>query len=237
MAAAHLDVAGLNEDAQRLRQLAAKEESREPSAFIKVDLCVVEVSLNKLANVDCERYGGRKGTSVLDLLTKLARDGTSPKSCGVASSSEPKLPTLIEGLQRDGFAEVRFRPSLWVVPGMPATVDTRRNLGAATDSQGRPLKIGGRADVLADLAANDQIHMSFRLCVSRPDYSGPIAGIPPVTNTTVATSLDLRSGQTIVLGGLATKRNSNDRDRTLTFVTVRAEIVKKVGAASAATRR
>ncbi len=71
IAAEHLEAAGCTEEAKRVRQMEAEERSHSTGAFVVVDLRMIEFRPAKLAEISSERYGGTKGISVLDLLTKL----------------------------------------------------------------------------------------------------------------------------------------------------------------------
>ena len=58
-----------------------------------------------------------------------------------------------------------------------------------------------RADVLAFVTADDQVHLDFRLRVSRPDMTVFCAGISPMKNRDMEAGMDIRSGQTVVIVG------------------------------------
>jgi hypothetical protein len=232
IAAEHLEAAGLKDDAQRILQIAAAE-SREPRAFIQVDLRMVDIPMSKLAEMSSERYGGNKDMSALALLTKLLSANAPPGSRDLAPSSDPKLLALIGALLRDGFVEVLAEPSLMVTSGVPATVG---------DYQGAPVgRPGIRADVLAGLAANDQIHLDFRLRKWQLDSSGGFcAGMPSIKILEIKTALDLHSGQTAVVGIGGTRvvwRTSQNGEEMRTFVLVRAQVLRKETATKTATEK
>jgi Flp pilus assembly secretin CpaC len=208
------------------------------AAAIKVELQMVEMQINKLANTDSWRYGGSRGTSVLELLRKLYFGNSRRGNRGIAPSSDARLIALLEALRRDGFAEVLAEPSLTVASGRAATLNAAGNpAGPPGYFPGKAKETGTRADVRADFAANDRIHVDFRLRVCQPDLSGPIAGIPPLKERAIESGLELRSGQTAVLGRLVAPRNSNNGEMVIMFVLVRAEIVTNDTAARTTTSR
>ena len=199
-AASHLEAAGLSDEAARFRQLAANEQASAPTDAIQVELRMVELPLNKLANTTSERYGGSKDMSVQALLMKLCSSCALPRNRGYLPSSDPKLLALLDALGRDGIVDELSEPSLMVSSGRPATVN-----------------VSARADVLAFVTANGQVHLDFRLRVSRPDVTLFCAGIPPMKNREMEAGIDLRSGQTVVIVGPVEWRNSSNGESMQTF--------------------
>ena len=126
LAAAHLEAAGLKEEAQRVRQRAAKEPSHTTVAArqpILVELRMLELPWTKLDKLSSERYGGSKGMSVMELLSKLQSACADPRSPTFSASLDPnKLLSLIEALCKDHLVEPLAEPSLVVVPGRSASV-------------------------------------------------------------------------------------------------------------------
>ncbi len=263
-AAEHLEAAGRGEEARRVRLMEAEERSRLESTFIKVDLRMIELPRGKLAQVSAVKYGGAKGTSVLDMLRKLQSADQKRETDNVLASPDTKLLALIEALLKDHLAVPRAEPSMMVVPGRSAYVLDGGEIGyVEKDAHGnenvRFKEYGTRADVLATLLPDNRIHVDLRFRVSEPDVANSIDGVPAVKSREIETGLDRRSGQTVIVGGLLENRSvsigatageagkSGGRDEhkevrpvietVETMVMMRAEIVKKELAAKGTTTR
>jgi type II secretory pathway component GspD/PulD (secretin) len=190
-----------------------EQNAHNGNQIILVKLQMIEVSLTKLASVSSERYGGSKGMSALELLTKLESTG------GVDRSSAPdlgKLAGLIEALPKDSLAKPLAAPSLMVEPKKPAYCLVGGEIGyRVKDAAGKESveykEYGTRADVVAIPTAGDQIHLDVRLRVSELDPAHSIPArensVPAITCRETEGGLALRSGETVVLGGLIEVRD------------------------------
>jgi hypothetical protein len=185
-----------------------EKNPRQRHPFILVKLGMIEVSLTKLADVSSERYGGIKGMSVLELLTKMQSTGGS--NCLTAPDLN-KLPGLIEALRKDGLATARAEPSLLVEPERPAYCLVGGEIGyRVKDAAGKEAveykEYGTRADVVAIPTAGNRIHLDVRLRVSQldPAHSIPAGdnAVPAITCRETEGGLTLHSGETVVIGGL-----------------------------------
>jgi hypothetical protein len=208
IAAEHLEAAGLKEEAQRVRQIAAKEASHPARAFpqfVRVDLHMLELPQTRLGKLSSERYGGSKDVSVMALLSKLqSADG------GPVPGSDWKLVSLIEALRKDGLVKVLAAPRLLTVPDRSASIFIGGELPYPDkDREGKEVvafkEYGTRLDVVPQIVSSDRIHLDFRLRVSEPDNAhGVQVGdqkIPALKTREMETGLNLRPGQTIALGG------------------------------------
>lgn len=246
LAAEHLEAAGLKEDAERLRH-------PDESPFALVNVRMIELSLTKLAEVSAEPYGGAKDMSVLDLLRKLQLADQSPEHDNVLKSPDPKLLALIEALLKDHLAIARAEPTILAVSGRPAYVLDGGEIGyAEKDAQGNEhtnfKEYGTRIDAVATHLPDNRIHLDLRLDVSEPDAANSIGGIPAIKKRGIETGLDLRLGQTIIIGGLVEehrvayaygkpKKIGHRTNKIECFVLVRTEGVPKETAAKPTTSR
>ena len=231
-----------------------EQNSHNGNQFILVKLQMIEVSLTKLAGVSSERYGGGKGMSALELLTKLESTG------GVNRSSAPdlgKLAGFIEALPKDSLAKPLAEPSLMVEPKKPAYCFVGGAIGCRVkDAAGKESveykEYGTRTDVVAIVLADNRIHLDVRLRVSQLDPKNNIpAGknsVPAITCREAESGLTLRSSEKVVLGGLIESRDEavnqtgeggkskivHVANRVESFVLVQATLVpnEKTGAAS-----
>ena len=217
-AAEHLEAAGLEEEAQRVRQIAAKEASHAATASFRpilVDFCMLELSQTKLGKLSSGRYGGSKEMSVMELVSKLQSAQADSKIPALPPSSGSKLVSLIEALRKDHLVDVLAQPALMVNSDEPACIKVGGALGyQVKDAEGKEvtkfLEYGMRADVSAHLVSSERIHLDFRLRKSELDvaHSVQVGGrkIPALNTREVETGLDLRPGQTIALGGARVRR-------------------------------
>jgi Flp pilus assembly secretin CpaC len=203
IAAEHLEAAGLNDEAQRVRQTAGK---KQPPTQIIINVRIVELSLTKLANLGFD----------VKLLSKLQLAGAPGGANVFAMFSDPKLLALIETLIKDHVGKVVSEPSLCVVPGRPAFMLVGGEIAYPTeDWQGKKTiafkEYGTRMDVVANLASKDHIRLDTRIRVSNLDAANALrAGeytIPALKTREIETALDIRPGQTIALGGAVEERS------------------------------
>jgi len=218
IAAEHLEAAALKEEAQRVRQIAAKEASRPATAFpqfVRVDLHMLELPQTRLGKLNSERYGGSKDVSVMALLSKLQSVGAAPGRPALLPAPDSKLLSLIEALRRDGLVKVLAEPTMITSPDRPAYMHVGGELPyPEKDIQGKEVvafkEYGTRFDVLPQIVSSDRIHLDLRLRVSEPDNANGVQvgdqKIPALNTRETEVGLDLRPGQTIALGGLVEQR-------------------------------
>jgi type II secretory pathway component GspD/PulD (secretin) len=257
LAARHLQAAGLSQETEHVRQIAAKEAAKEransKNESIIVQLGMFEVSLTKLGHVNSEKYGGSKDMTLSQFLSKLqASLGADADAKGPSSQSDDRLWTLFQALHKDGLASVRAQPTVMTIPGQPASIFVGGQIGYQTkDADGKDITMfkeyGTRANVLTSFASDGRIHLDVGLRVSQlvPASSAQVEknSVPAITASGVKSDLDLRSGQTVLLGGLAEQRTEyvavqpdgvrQDTNRVQTFVLVKAEIATKEAAQKA----
>ena len=176
---------------------------------------MLELPQTRLGKLSSERYGGSKDVSVMELLSKLQPAVADPGIFALPPSSNSKWLSLIEALRKDGLAKVLSEPSLMMVPDRPAYVLVGGEFPYPDkDVQGKEVanfkEYGTRLDVVAQIVSADRIHLDLRLRVSeRDDAHGVQVGdekIPALNSREMETGLDLRPGQTIVLGRLVERR-------------------------------
>ena len=242
MAAEHLRQAGRDEEAQRVRMMEAEEYAHGENAFILIELHMLEFRPEKLAKLSAERYGGSKGKTVLDLLTKLQLTGGTD-TC--LTSPDPKLLSLIDALRKEKLIIPRAEPNLHVVPDRSASMFVGGEIGyqvkKADGSETVKYKeYGTRAEVLATMMPDNRIHLDAHLSVSEPEPAKPertatgflssLIGpgectVPSINSRESECGVNLRSGQTCIVGGLVEMRTF-DRvsEKVESFVMLRATL-------------
>ena len=211
IAAEHLETAGLKEEAQRVRKLAAAERARAEQATIIVNVRMIELPLAELAKVSALKYGGTTEMSVLDLLRKMRLANQPLDSDRIVKSPDAKLLPLIDALVKDHLAIPRAEPSVIALAGRPAYTlvggEVGYQLKDANGGQRVEFKeYGTRVDVLATLLPDNRIHLDARLRVSELDPETSTPGFPSLKSRETETGIELRSGQTIFIGGFLEER-------------------------------
>jgi hypothetical protein len=269
LAEGHLRAAGLSDEAEHVRQLASKEAAKEransKNESIVVKFCMLELPLSKLDELSSEKYGGSKDMTLSQFLSKLQASQFTDSAAKSPSPSDDRLWTLFQALRKDGLASQRAAPTVMTTPGQQASVFVGGQLACPTkNADGTVVTVlkeyGTRADVLANLASDGRIHLDVGLRVSHvvPAGSSQVAeDLGPIIKTCeVKGPLDLRSGQTVLIGGGVETREetingravvSSDKpapsdpakevrkvgERFMTFVLVKAEVATKETAAKA----
>jgi hypothetical protein len=228
IAAEHLDSAGMPDEAERFRKLEAAEERAHrgaETAKIFVHIQMLEFSPKELSKLDSQCYSGSKGTSVMELIAKLQKASSPPGpsdnvlrlpapiggSPAQVAISGPTFRSLIKALCKDRNIRVRADPDLIVTSGRPTYILEGGEIGYRTkDAEGKDVigfkEYGTRVDLLAVRLSGDRIHLDCRLRLSEVDKENSINGIPALKSREVETGVEVRSGETIAIGGLIESR-------------------------------
>ncbi len=260
-AAEHLEAAGFHADAERFRKTESEERAHRAadSTQIVVHVRMLEFSRSELSNLDSEKYGGSKGTSVLKLLEKSQDRQGKPGDFVVAANVDAKLQSLIEDLRKDHRVDVLYEPDLCVCAGRPASLLVGGSIGyQEKDADGKDVTkfkdYGTSVDVVAQIVAKDQIHLDLRIRKSEPDAALAVGTLPAFHTRELETGINVGSGSTCALYGgieqrplpasplssfgemLGLSSGPKTVDEIELLVTVKAEIVPKEAAKPSVTR-
>ncbi len=216
-AAEHLAAAGEAEQAQRVQQLAGQEGEKllaqlkalraevadlrrpdERQAQILVKLKLVELSRTK-----ARAFG-------LDFSTLDAAVGRKPESgtCGftVVGDASP-LFNLLEALQKDRLAKVLAEPTLVTMSGRPASLSIVTEVPVLVPQDDGSQKLehreyGTRVDLLAIDLGEGRVRLEIHPRISQLDAANSTPGNPAISVREIDTSVELKFGQTFVVGGL-----------------------------------
>jgi len=127
-----------------------------------------------------------------------------------------KFLSMLPVLEKDGLARVLAAPTLVTVSGHPASLQVGAEVPAGGQAEGKSTEsegnfAGTRLDLVPTVLEGGRIRLEFRLRVTEvdPAHANVAAGDRKPTMRTwgVSTAVEMRSGQTAVLGGLVQKRH------------------------------
>jgi len=128
---------------------------------------------------------------------------------------------LINALASNGTAKILSRPSLTTLSGNPATflaggefaVPTTVGVGGVGVASTTFRGFGTSMLVIPTVIDGDLIRMRITPQFSEIDSNNAVNGIPGLATRTVSTTVELREGQSIVLGGLLSRQQATEVTR------------------------
>ncbi len=147
-------------------------------------------------------------------LLPLSADSSSPNYAFIFPNED--ITVFFKVLQTEGLATVLAQPKLVAMSGQNAVfqvggeIPIRIASGFATDIQFKPF--GTLVNFLARVSDEGDIMLTVSPEVSEPDFSNTVEDIPTFRTRRASTSARLRSGETLVIGGLLqTRRQEEER--------------------------
>ena len=133
---------------------------------------------------------------------------------------------LVESKRKDGAMKVLAEPTLVTQTGRPARFHSGGSIPTPQIAQaGGPaeLEFGTTVLATATIIDMDLIRVALTVELAELDRANSVNGIPGVNRRRVQSTLELKNGQTVVLGGLL---KSTESKTVGTFYTVTAEIIE-----------
>ncbi|MCG6158548.1 type II and III secretion system protein family protein [Rubinisphaera margarita] len=148
-----------------------------------------------------------------------AISGGVPTLSGVFENGD--ISVLISALASNGTAKILSRPSLTTLSGHPATflaggefaVPTIVGVGGAQAQTTQFRGFGTSMVVVPTVVDGDLIRLRISPEFSRIDPNNSVNGVPGLSSRRVNTTVELREGQSIVLGGLLSRQQSTEVTR------------------------
>lgn len=241
----HLEAAGLQADADRLRRecddkverlieclksneaelsrlpqsassaKAAGAQANDHRQMVIAQLYVLDVDVNKLTAL--------KVDSKNNAITQFAKAYGSNRqqgSCQAFEGDATALASAIKSLQDRGIVDVLSRPQIMTLSGQEAVLQVGQSVPqpAMTATGQRCVQesfVGTRASVLPEVIDHENIRMVIDVCFSEP-------GDPRETHET-QTIVQAHSGETVLLGGLCAATDGHARSK---LIVICPEIVK-----------
>lgn len=148
-----------------------------------------------------------------------AISGGVPTLSGVFENGD--ITALINALASNGTAKILSRPSLTTLSGRPAqflaggefAVPTIVGVGGAQAATTTFRGFGTSMIVVPTVVNGDLIRLQIRPTFSSINQNNAVNGIPGLNTRTIRTTVELREGQSIVLGGLLSRQTSTQTAR------------------------
>ncbi|MBL4885734.1 MAG: pilus assembly protein N-terminal domain-containing protein [Planctomycetaceae bacterium] len=148
-----------------------------------------------------------------------AISGGVPTLSGIFENGD--ISVLINALAGNGTAKILSRPSLSTLSGYPArflaggefAVPTVVGVGGAQAATTSFRGFGTSIVVTPTVVRGDLIRLQINPTFSKIDPNSSVNGIPGLNTRTIQTTVELREGQTIVLGGLLSRQTSTQVTR------------------------
>lgn len=217
---------GTEDQIQQLREFLGQIDVTSPQ--IMIECLVVELSKNTQRTIGLTgsfqpdtssrsafpvfkaAYGGDKVNDALDEIAGRLRMGT----LGTLPSD---FLLQIEALETAGKAKVRARPRITTLNGNQANINvgwvryyqTSQQTTTGTITQLHTIDAGITLDIVPWVAASGEITTEIKPTVS--SLSGFSAGLPVISRRTANTTIRLKDGETIVIGGLIQKSDSKSK--------------------------
>lgn len=226
-AAEHLKAAGMKVEAGKLRQ---QVEAERQVVLARIDALQAEVErLRQLVN------GPRQvvvQVKMLEVFRRRMRHVTHDYITAGTDPSEPlsvhrepfrfdviyddnSVLTIIEALRKNGVLRVLAEPTLVTLSGQPASFLLGGEFPAAVTREDGTVaielrKFGTRVDLLPVVLDEGRIRLKVHARVSNIDSSRTVEvegqSCPGLNVRSISTTVELRAGQTLILGGLVQER-------------------------------
>ena len=204
-------------------EVVEKLDKAVPSVLIEV--LIAEITLTDmeksgvefLARSGIDRFGVRSGT--------LQALGVGAGGLSMALDSSGETRAVLNLFYEDNRVAIRSNPKLFVKSGGTATLEVGNEIPVITQISDEARQIGGSTNILQDVAyrktgislqispivqANGlvDLEISQELSEAQTSAATSIAGSPTILSRNISTSLTLKDGGSLVMGGLIANNRS-----------------------------
>ncbi|MEQ5833671.1 secretin N-terminal domain-containing protein [Marinobacter sp. NFXS9] len=215
---------GSGADWIKLRKIAVELDKQVPSVLMEVVLA--EVTLNDRQGMGVEWLASHSGSKFGHEFGTLNGLGIGSQGFTYTLDSAGDVRALINAFYDSNQAVIRSSPKIMVKSGETATIEVGNEIPIKTSSRQGDTQTDGNTDVLEQFQYRKtgvnlkvepvvqasglvDIRISQELSESQDTSSGSDEFLPTILNRSVETSLTLRDGGSVVLGGLISKTSSN----------------------------
>ncbi len=204
-------------------EVVAKLDKPVPSVLIEV--LIAEISLTDMEKSGFEFMlrGGVDGLGLRGGTLKALGVGAGALSMVLDSSGQTRA--LLNLFYEDNRVAIRSSPKLFVKSGGTATLEVGNEIPVITQISDEARQIGGSTNILQDVSyrktgvsleispivqANGlvDLEISQELSEAQPGANTSIAGSPTILSRHISTSLTLKDGGSLVMGGLIANNKS-----------------------------
>ncbi|WP_144822302.1 secretin N-terminal domain-containing protein [Marinobacter piscensis] len=213
---------GSGADWLKLRDIAVELDKQVPSVLMEVVLA--EVTLNDNQGMGVEWLARNSVGDLSGTLETLGGLGIGGRGFSYTLNSAGQTRAVLNAFYDSNQAVIRSSPKIMVKSGETATIEVGNEIPVLTSTRQSDTQTDGDTDVLqqfqyrktgVDLTvepivqASGLVDIRIRQSLSETqDTSGGDSFLPTILNRAVETSLTLRDGGSVVLGGLISKTNS-----------------------------
>ena len=235
---------GLNGESQQIQDILTKFERQHAQRLLlqrkEAELAVLQAEVVKLKQAACndqiclrikvmERTVKTDSTHIGD--TKSAETPNRRKSMTrVIDSAE--FDRWIAEAESDVSWKTLSVPTITLLSGQTGQFSSGGEFKVPKELRAQfpnPIEFGTFLSATATLLDSDQLRVAIELEQKQLDHANAVNGIPGVSRRRVQSTVELRDGQTIVLGGLISSRTDTETkltDETESVITVTAELVQ-----------
>ena len=215
---------GSGKEWAEIRGVIEKLDRSVPSVLIEVLIAEVTLSDEEKTGFEFLLRGTVGGGRDLVVGT-LGNLGVSAEGLSFRLDSSGEKRALLNLFYKDDRVMIRSRPRLLVKSGDTASIDVGNEIPVITRISDEERQVGGSTNVLQDVTyrktgvqleiqpvvqANGlvDIRISQRLSEARPTAATSLAGSPTILNRQISTSLTLKDGGSLLMGGLISGNRS-----------------------------
>ncbi len=216
-------------------QVVEKLDKPVPSVLIEVLIAEITLTDEEKSGFDFLFRGAVDGRNVRGGTQGGIGVGAGGLSLALDSSGQTRA--MLNLFYKDNRVVIRSSPKLFVKSGGTATLDVGNEIPVITQISDEGRQVGGSTNVLQDVTyrktgvsmqispivqANGlvDLEISQQLSEAQPGANTSLAGSPTILNRQISTSLTLKDGGSLVMGGLI----ANNRSAGQTGVPVLGQI-------------
>lgn len=207
---------GSGDEWAEIRSVVEKLDKAVPSALIEVLIAEVTLSDQEKSGVEILARGGINDYGIVGSVEGLGL-GSSGLSVTLDSAGETRA--ALNLFYRDDRVVIRSRPRLLVKSGETATIEVGNEIPVVTRISEEDRQSVNSVNILQDVSYRKtgvqleikpivqtnglvDLQISQQLSEARPTAATSLAGTPTILNRQISTSLTLKDGGSLLLGGL-----------------------------------
>ena len=204
-------------------EVIAKLDKPVPSVLIEVLIAEITLTDMEKSGIEFLLKGSVRGRNLRGGTLKALGVGAGALSMALDSSGETRA--LLNLFYEDNRVVIRSSPKLFVKSGGTATLEVGNEIPVITQISDEARQVGGSTNILQDVSyrktgvsleispivqANGlvDLEISQELSEAQPGAATSIAGSPTILSRHISTSLTLKDGGSLVMGGLIANTRS-----------------------------
>ena len=215
---------GSGEEWGELRSVIEKLDKSIPSVLIEVLIAEVTLTDEEQTGFEFMIRGALDGRGLT--LGTLGALGVGAQGLSFTLDSSGQTRAVLNFFYKDDRVVIRSRPRLLVKSGDTASIDVGNEIPVITRISDSEQQVGGSTNVLQEVSYRKtgvqleikpvvqsnglvDLQISQQLSEARPTAATSLAGSPTILNRQISTSLTLRDGGSLLMGGLISGNQSS----------------------------